>query len=111
MQASRFWTIGAVAPLLLFCEQSFAQEKVDTKRARISTDELRRATIIGDLGEPIGTLVTVEGRYQDMTFTRLKADDGRIELVINRVNGRKLSAPVRFDFHKGKLFERLKPQD
>lgn len=76
----------------------------------ITTDELRSATVIGDLGVPIGTLITIEGAYKDMTFTGTKQDEGRIALVISNVNGRKLAKPVEFDadYYLRKL---VKPKD
>jgi len=110
----RFPKRGAAILILTVVVSSrvtFSETPAKVVGSRLSTQDLRQAEIIGDIGVPLGTLANVKGRNKDMTFTRRKADDGRIVLVISSVNGEALPKAVEFDFIQDYLFERIRPED
>lgn len=92
-----FTVICTMVAIAVAAQQAALSKEPDENGLQITADELRNATIIGDLGVPLGTVVTVEGKYQDMTYTKRKADEGRIVLVIESVDGKKLENSVQFD--------------
>ena len=53
----------------------------------LSIDDLNRIEITGRLGVPLHTVHLIEARVVDMSFTRAKADDGRVGLKIVSVGG------------------------
>lgn len=53
----------------------------------ISVGELNRMRVTGELGVPLHTLHIIECGVVDMSFTRAKADDGRLALKIVSVDG------------------------
>ena len=93
-------------------ESSKASESGSGAETGLHVADLQSRPMIGELGQPLGTVVTIEGRFKDMTFTRVKADDGRIVMIAEAVNGNLLNGPKRFDFRRPNWDERdLKPED
>jgi hypothetical protein len=68
--------------LVASCTYSLADEKA------LSVGELNKKIIIGELGVPLHTVHQVECRVVDMSFTRAKADDGRLAFQIISVDGK-----------------------
>jgi hypothetical protein len=97
--------------MILNGEFTYSKAPVKHAKRQISTQVLRDAEIIGDLGVPIGTLVTIEGRYKDMTFTKNKADDGRFVMVIEKVDGQLVPKHVEFEAGSGSRFDLIRPTD
>lgn len=77
---------------------------------QITVGQLRSATVIGELGLPLGALATIEGYYKDMTYTRRKHDDGRLALIVDKVDGLRLAEPLEFEVDYD-LKELVKPAD
>ncbi len=78
----------------------------------LHTSEFESATVIGKLGKPLGTLVTVEGGYvvqNDIPNT--KRDESAVLLDIVSVDGKAVSGkPIRYEFPPGKLQEAVAPK-
>lgn len=53
----------------------------------LTVAELNSAGIVGELGVPLHTVHRVMCRVVDMSFTRMKADDGRLAFQIISVDG------------------------
>lgn len=62
--------------------RSLADEKT------ISLGDLNQMKVIGELGVPLHTVQRVECKVVDMSFTRAKADDGRLAFQIVSVDGK-----------------------
>ena len=69
-----------------FC--GYAKEKT------LTVADLNQSAVIGSLGKPLGTLVTVEGVVVGDDYRRLKSDEGETLLKIERVDGKILSKEV-----------------
>ena len=65
---------------------------------QIHLEDLKPESVIGRLGFPLGTIITIEGTVEDLSDSHMKADDGRTSLMILTVNGQPLSKSVRYDF-------------
>ena len=65
----------------------------------IHISQLNRRKVIGSLGHPLGTVVTVEGIAADESYTRRKADAGETLLRVQTVNGKALRREVILNFH------------
>jgi hypothetical protein len=66
----------------------------------VTIGDIRKLAVMGRLGLPLGTLVTVTGEAIPNTSLN-KADAGdALFLSISSVNGKPLSAPVNFPFRK-----------
>ena len=66
--------------------------------APIKVSDLNDRPVIGELGLPLGKIVTIEGRVADGAFTHKKADAGETLLRIQKVDGRPLKPEVIFPF-------------
>lgn len=64
-----------------------------------TVQQLNVRGVNGLLGHPLGTIVTVEGRYLDGDSTRLRELSGVFLLVIEKVNGQRLKSPARLRFN------------
>ena len=72
--------------LLLLAAASGPRSLADEKT--ISVGDLNSMKVIGELGVPLHTVHRVECRVVDMSFTRAKADDGRLAFQIISVDGK-----------------------
>lgn len=73
---------------------------IDGESGEVTVEQLADMSVIGKLGKPLGAIVTIEGTFKDMTFTRAKADEGRVELIIDMVDGEAIADPMSFEFRK-----------
>lgn len=76
---------------------------------RLSVATLRSAKVVGDLGVPLGTLVTVEGEILPDDARRTKADLGKTLLRVRAVNGKPLPTPVIATLRGDARVRSLKP--
>src|SRR6266481_5278568 len=60
----------------------------------IHVSTLNRARVIGELGWPLGEIVTIEGIASDGAYTRKKSDLGAVVLRIRAVNGKPLKSEI-----------------
>ncbi len=78
-----------------------AQESGSAKQdATISVTEFQPKSVIGHLGQPLGSVLRVTGISVDGDETRRKADSGQTLLKIETVNGKRLEKPVYFTFRR-----------
>lgn len=77
--------------------------------APIQAIELSERPVIGDLGHPLGKIVTIEGVVADGDFTRKKADVGGTLLRIQSVDGKPLQSEVIYHFAPSSLVKIAKP--
>src|SRR5258708_5073756 len=76
-----------------------AQNKQVKKTAdTIHVSTLSRAKVIGELGRPLGEIVTIEGIASDAADTRKKSDMGAVLLRIRTVNGKPLKSEIVLHF-------------
>jgi len=75
-------TLFTILVLHVLTIGALANEKV------LSVTDLNSAKINGELGVPLHTVHKVECKVVDMSFTRAKADDGRLALQIISVDGK-----------------------
>jgi hypothetical protein len=72
-----------------------AQRRRTTQKfPSIHASRLNTGNVVGALGYPLGEVVTVEGIAADETYTRRKADTGKILLLVHRVNGKPIKREV-----------------
>lgn len=69
-----------------------------TGSGALSTNEVRQRQIIGELGKPLGTAVTVEATVIAGRELRHKSTDGKYLLQVTSVDGRPLQPPEIFEF-------------
>lgn len=67
---------------------------VISANAQISIYDLNPSNVIGSLGKPLGTIVTIEGTVVGDDYTQLKEDSGETLLKIEKVDGKKLNKAV-----------------
>ena len=80
---------------------SRAQESRSTKQNQtISVAEFAQNSVIGHLGQPLGTVLRVTGISVDGDETRFRADAGETLLKIETVNGKQLAKAVYFTFRR-----------
>lgn len=79
-----------------------AQESGSTTKqnATISVAAFHPESVIGHLGQPLGSVIRVTGMSVDGDETQRKADAGQTLLKIETVNGMKLTQPVYFTFRR-----------
>jgi hypothetical protein len=75
----------------------------------IRAGELNTRGVLGDLGHPLGTVVTVEGVVADENYRMRKEDGGETLLRIQKVNGKALKNEVVFRFRCFRFVEVKKP--
>ena len=90
------FVIGLAMTLSGSSESSLQKARDDSKPLTIA--EVNRRKVIGELGHPLGTVVTIEGQAADETYTREKSDAGRTLLRVKSVNGKELAQEVVFPF-------------
>ncbi|HKB40057.1 MAG TPA: hypothetical protein VKD72_26715, partial [Gemmataceae bacterium] len=59
---------------------------------------MNKRQVLGSLGKPLGTLVTVEGVAANDDYRQLKIDQGKILLRIQKVDGKALKEEAIFPF-------------
>lgn len=89
---------AAVAAAVLVGFGPTRADKPPEKRKPIPVAELEAAGVLGRLGQPLGTVVTIEGVVADEKYERPKIDDRQILLLVRRVNGTKLAKEQVFCF-------------
>jgi hypothetical protein len=60
--------------------------------------DLHDRPVVGSLGHPLGTIVTIEGEVADGSYTNLRKDEGLTLLRVHAVNGEKLAGERIFQF-------------
>lgn len=91
------------------CDDAAARAGAGRSSAPITVATLRSSKVIGDLGVPLGTLVTVEGVVLPDDARRRKEDMGAILLRVRRVNGRALHTPFIATLRGGATVRALRP--
>lgn len=66
--------IGVVIGLTLRPNVAADPPKEEKKEKPITIDEVRKRGVMGDLGHPLGTIVTIEGEAADDDYRKLRAD-------------------------------------
>jgi hypothetical protein len=90
--------IVAVAVATLCPTATTVADKPPEPVRPITLAELSERQILGSLGHPLGTLLTVEGVVADGTYTKLKYDAGHTLLRVQVVEGKELKDEVVFHF-------------
>jgi hypothetical protein len=90
--------VGIVIGVMLRPNIAADPPKEEKKEKPIPIDEVRKRGILGDLGHPLGTIVTVEGEAADDYYRKRKADSGHTLLRVKSVNGTELKEEVVFRF-------------
>jgi hypothetical protein len=93
-----FLAVGVLIGFSLRPNVAADQPKEEKKDKPIPIEEVRKRGVLGQLGHPLGTIVTVEGEAADEDYRRLKADMGHTLLRIKSVNGVELKEEVVFRF-------------
>ena len=89
----------AVSMLAAVGGSASAQNKqVSRTSDTIHVSTLSRARVIGELGWPLGEIVTIEGIASDGAYTRKKSDLGAVVLRIRAVNGKPLKSEIVLHF-------------
>ena len=86
--------LGALAAVAWAQASAPSPAKPDPVSVKVFENQLP----VGYLGVPLGTVVRVTGEAFDGASTRRKADDGKLLLRIETVNGKALKPSVVFDF-------------
>lgn len=60
----------------------------------ITLSELNKSRIIGCLGRPLGSVVTIEGIVVDDYYRKMKSDEGETLLKVQKVDGKALSGEI-----------------
>lgn len=94
--------VGVVIGMTLRPNIAADPPKEEKKEKPIPIDEVRKRGILGDLGHPLGTIVTIEGEVADDSFRKRKADLGHTLLRIKSVNGSELKDEVVFHYDGAK---------
>jgi hypothetical protein len=68
------------------------------REATIHASQLKPDQVIGRLGHPLGTILTIDGTILDGDSLRLKLYSGTTLLNVSRVNGQTLEKPVYREF-------------
>ena len=79
-------------------QESGQTQKKEPKPKVISVADFRTSSVIGHLGQPLGTFVRVTGTAIDGNTTRVKKYSGKTLLKIESANGHELDSPVTFEF-------------
>lgn len=94
--------VGVVIGVTLRPNVAADPPKDEKKEKPIPIDEVRKRGVLGDLGHPLGTIVTVEGEVADDYYRKRKADSGYHLLRIKSVNGVELKEEVVFRYEGAK---------
>lgn len=66
--------------------------------ASVSVDDIgRKVTLVGRLGQPLGTMMTIQGHWAYPDASKGPAKDNSIRFTVSHVNGKPLSELVEFD--------------
>ncbi len=88
--------VAAISTIFPFAGNSIGEPAKPLKS--ITVQELASIEVIGWLGRPLGTIVTVEGIVADGSYTMTKADDGCTLLRIETVDGKQLPKEKVFQY-------------
>ena len=91
--------VGIVIGVMLRPNIAADPPKEEKKEKPIPIDEVRKRGVLGDLGHPLGTIVTVEGEATDGKETGAKGDDGQTLLRVKSINSVELKPEVVFHFN------------
>jgi hypothetical protein len=70
------------------------QKVKNTPTHEMTLDELSRTVVVGRLGKPLGTIVTVEGRF---SVPKAVTKDFEYELLVTAVNGKVVKVKIPHD--------------
>ena len=80
------------------CRTTLGQRRPKSDTESIHASKLNRSKVIGSLGYALGEVVIIEGVIADDSYTRRKADAGKLLLRVQAVNGKPLKEEALFDF-------------
>jgi hypothetical protein len=98
---SRYLFVAIVAILVVsgcqfFASMAKAGEDV-AATVKVSTADIgARVTLIGRLGQPLGTMLTIEGTWGYPNQSRGPTKDYPLLFTVSRVNGTRLKTPIVF---------------
>lgn len=81
----------------LFIAGLVVAQDQEAARSQIRTSEIRGADVIGDLGVPLGQCCLIKAKTT-RSKVNSKGSWGRYYLEVTHVDGRRLAAPVVYDF-------------
>ncbi|MHC9543455.1 MAG: hypothetical protein AB9903_28425 [Vulcanimicrobiota bacterium] len=86
----KIWPAALITVIFMmsFHSTGYAGEKT------ITLSELNKSRIIGYLGRPLGSIVTIEGTVVDDCYRKMKSDEGEILLKVQKVDGKDLSGEI-----------------
>jgi hypothetical protein len=90
------WLPAALLLVVTRNSPSLGQGIHETPTKSLAVDELSNAKVVGRLGQPLGTIVTIEGVYD--VPKKITKSFG-FTMVINSVNGKELKTSVAFERH------------
>ena len=91
--------LGVVIGVTLRPNLAADPPKEEKKEKPIPIDEVRKRGVLGALGHPLGTIVTVEGEAFDGDETKWKWDATKTLLRVKTVDGTELKKEAVFHFH------------
>ena len=105
---------GSISVTITFAVLMLATSEARAEEERMSVSDL--ASVVGMLGQPLGTVVTIEGVVVEDDYRRMKEDQGKTLLKVEKVDGVVLEGEVilsltqyawtsPFLFEPGKRFE------
>ena len=97
----------------LFIAQAVSGQSENQKQPQpILASELSSRPVIGRLNVPLGSIVTIEGRYEIRKDSPLtKGDESAVLLNITSVDGKMLAASdIVFTFSQGKILDAISPR-
>jgi hypothetical protein len=95
--AKLFFGVVAIATVAVGILFPFAASPADRVKS-ITVSELNQLQVIGLLGHPLGTIVTIEGVVADDSYRIMRADLGHTLLRVQTVGGKKLLKEQVFHF-------------
>jgi hypothetical protein len=91
----------ALVLLVSFIASATSQEAQTHPSRKLTIEELSQTTVVGRLGEPLGTFVTIEGEYRVPKGT---AKVFEYELTVRKVNGKASSVKIHHDQVEWELY-------
>jgi hypothetical protein len=90
--------VGVIIGVTLRPNLAAEPPKEEKKEKPITLDELSRRGVEGQLGQTLGTVVTIEGEVVDGSYTGKKAHSSETLLRVTSVNGSELKTEPVFVF-------------
>jgi hypothetical protein len=97
-------TVGMILPRVIG-----SSNRAPEQATSINVSDLNRLQVIGQLGQPLGKIVVVEGVVADDSYRHIKADLGETLLRITTLNGKQLAEERVFPY-RGLTTEVEKPK-